>query len=217
MSEVVPVSYIHKGMAAGFAAAAMLAALLQLNIEYGFLPALDFAAMLGGLTGTGAIGGWVLHFIIGMLWGALFAWLDPDLPGDSLRQRGIVFSGAAWLAMMFLLMPLAGFGFFGLGDGVMLPLAALGLHIVFGAVMGSAYGWLILQALPLRYREQPSADERRASLAARLAQEAADRSAESRPAITLAVDNPPLAPEMEMKPAKTAKARRKSAGAASTS
>ena len=213
-------TYLGKGMAAGFAAAAALAALLQLNAEYGYLPELDFAAMLGGLTGTGAAGGWVLHFLVGTLWGALFAWLDPDLPGDSLRQRGIVFGGVAWLAMMFLLMPLAGFGIFGLGYGVMLPLAALGLHLVFGAIMGGAYGWLILQAIPLRYREPPPADLARTSLAARAVQEAANRAVQSldpeksRPAITLAVDNPPLGPNI--KPAKTAKARRKS-GAASVS
>lgn len=141
-----------KGMTAGFVAAAMLAAVFLVNAEFQWMPALDFARLLGGLSGTGMVGGWVLHFAIGALWGALFAWLDPDLPGDNLRQRGIVFALVPWAVMMFLLMPLAGYGFLGLDRGIMLPLAALVLHLIFGAAMGSLYGWLTVQAMPLRYR-----------------------------------------------------------------
>jgi hypothetical protein len=140
-------------MAAGFAAALVLSAFLLLNAESGFMPPADFAALLGGLTGTGAPGGWALHFLIGILWGGLFAWLDPDLPGDSLRQRGVIFALVPWMAMMVVLMPLAGYGVFGLEYGVLLPLAALALHLIFGAVMGSTYDWLLRQAVPLRYRQ----------------------------------------------------------------
>jgi len=53
---------------------------------------------------------------------------------------------------MFFLMPLSGAGFFGLNVGILLPLGTLALHIFFGAIMGGVYGWLILQAVPLRYR-----------------------------------------------------------------
>jgi hypothetical protein len=147
------VSYIYKGIAAGIAGAAVLAALLRINTEIGFMPELDFVALVGHLTSTGQIGGWIIHFIFGATLGGLFAWLDPDLPGDSLRQRGIVVASAAWFLMMFLLMPLGGLGVFGLNVGVMLPLATLALHIIFGAVMGGAYGWLILQGVPWRYRQ----------------------------------------------------------------
>ncbi|MCC6946274.1 MAG: hypothetical protein IT539_00770 [Bradyrhizobiaceae bacterium] len=146
-------SYVYRGAGAGLFAAAVLAAVLQLNAEYGFMPELDFAALLGSLFGAGRAVGWVLHFLIGATWGALFAWLDPDLPGDNLRQRGVVFAGVAWFVMMISLLPLAGFGPFGLGYGVLLPLAVLALHIVFGDVMGRTYGWLLLQGMPIRYRD----------------------------------------------------------------
>ena len=152
--EGVPVSYIYKGMAAGLAGASVLAALLLINAETGFIPELDFVALVGHLTGTGMTGGWIVHFMFSAAVGALFAWLDPDLPGDSLRQRGIILAGAAWLLMMFFLMPLGGSGFFGLNVGILLPLATLGLHIIFGAVMGGIYGWLLLQSTPLRYRQR---------------------------------------------------------------
>lgn len=146
-------SYIYKGMAAGLAGASVLAALLLINAETGIMPELDFVALVGHLTGAGIAGGWIVHFVFGAAVGGLFAWLDPDLPGDSLRQRGIILAGGAWLMMMFLLMPLGGAGFFGLNVGVLLPLATLALHVIFGAVMGGTYGWLLLQTTPLRYRQ----------------------------------------------------------------
>ncbi|HEY7458684.1 MAG TPA: DUF6789 family protein [Xanthobacteraceae bacterium] len=144
--------YIYKGMMAGVMGALVLSAYLLLNIETGWMPALDFVSLAGNLTGTGTTGGWVIHFLVGAMLGGLFAWLDPDLPGDSLRQRGMILAGLAWLLMMFLLMPLAGYGVFGLNQSVLLPVGALVLHMIFGLIMGGTYGWLILQALPLRYR-----------------------------------------------------------------
>jgi len=143
---------------AGLFAAAVLAALLQVNAEYGYLPELGFARLLGDLFDVGVVGGWALHFFLGGAWGALFAWLDPDLPGDNLRQRGILFASLLWLVMMLSLFPLAGLGFFGLGYGILLPLAALALHILFGAVMGRTYAWLLEQGMPIRYREPRPAE-----------------------------------------------------------
>jgi hypothetical protein len=151
-SGVFGMNYGYKGMMAGLAGALVLAGFFMLNGETGLVPGLDFIAMLGDVTGTGRIGGWMFHLAIAAVWGSLFAWLDPDLPGDSLRQRGIIFAVVPWLLMMLLLMPLAGHGFFGMDDGVLLPFGALLMHVVFGAVMGGTYGWLILQAVPLRYR-----------------------------------------------------------------
>src|SRR5688572_1522766 len=146
------VTYIYKGVAAGLMGALVLSAYLLLNVETGWMPALDFISLMGGLTGTGITGGWIIHFIVGGLLGAMFAWLDPDLPGDSLRQRGMVLASLAWLLMMFFLMPFAGYGVFGLKEGVLLPVGALVLHLIFGIIMGGTYGWLVVQGMPLRYR-----------------------------------------------------------------
>ncbi len=145
-------TYIYKGVAAGLMGALVLSAYLLLNVETGWMPALDFISLMGGLTGTGITGGWIIHFIVGGLLGAMFAWLDPDLPGDSLRQRGMILASLAWLLMMFFLMPYAGYGVFGLKEGVLLPVGALVLHLIFGIIMGGTYSWLVLQGMPLRYR-----------------------------------------------------------------
>lgn len=144
--------YLYKGIAAGLFAASVVAVFLMLNAQSGFLPELDFVALLGSLTGVGAMGGWALHFILAAIMGGLFAWLDPDLPGDSLRQRGMIFASFFWAVLAVLIMPLGGLGFLGLNHGMTLPLAALALHLIFGAVLGGSYGWLLLQSAPLRFR-----------------------------------------------------------------
>lgn len=146
--------YTYKGMAAGLFAASVIAVLLMINHQSGFLPPLDFVRLIGDMTGIGIVGGWVVHFILGASIGGLFAWLDPDLPGDNLRQRGMIFATAFWFVLMAVLMPLGGVGFFGLSHGITLPLAALALHLIFGGVMGGSYGWLLLQHVPVRYRPE---------------------------------------------------------------
>lgn len=75
-----------------------------------------------------------------MLWGVLFAWLDPNLPGGSHWMRGVVFGIGAWLLMMVIAMPMAGAGFFGTAMGLMAPVMTLVLHLVYGAVLGGVYG-----------------------------------------------------------------------------
>jgi hypothetical protein len=140
-------------MFAGFVGAAVLAALMIAKAELGLLPAIDFIAMLGGITHTGPVGGWMIHFFIGIVWGGLFAWLDPDLPGDSLRQRGVLFSLAGWCLMMIVVMPWAGAGLFALKLGILAPVLALVFHVVFGWVLGGTYAWLFVQMIPLRYRQ----------------------------------------------------------------
>jgi hypothetical protein len=151
-SKGAPVRYTYKGMAAGLFAASVVAVFLMLNAQTGFIPQLDFLALIGSLTGIGATAAWALHFAFAAVIGGLFAWLDPDLPGDSLRQRGMIFASLFWALLALLVLPLGGLGFLGLSYGITLPLALLGLHLIFGAVLGGTYSWLLLQSAPLRYR-----------------------------------------------------------------
>lgn len=59
-------------------------------------------------------------FIVTVLWGVLFAWLDPFLPGQH-WFRGAIFATGAWLVMMIVMMPMAGAGLFGVHPGMMAP------------------------------------------------------------------------------------------------
>ncbi len=145
-------SYIYKGMFAGLVAAIVAAAGMHAASQLASLQAYDFVTLIGNLSRTGYAGGLLIHCAIGTLWGGLFAWLDPDLPGDNLRQRGVILSIAICVLLLVLLFPLTGYGFMGLRAGWLMPAYAAAVHVAFGAIMGGFYAWLFVQALPMRYR-----------------------------------------------------------------
>jgi hypothetical protein len=90
------------------------------------------------------ITGWGTHFFVGtVIWGLLFGVLVPRLPADSYTRKGLIFGVGAWLLIMVTLFPLAGSGFFALGFGPIVPLTTLITHLIYGAVLGWTYGWLM--------------------------------------------------------------------------
>lgn len=133
---------VGKGMIAGFAATVVLSVIMVMKSAIGLMPELDVIGMLTQMVNASSpIVGWVIHFVIGtVVWGALFAWLDPSVPGQGHWLKGVVFGIAAWVLMMVVVMPMAGAGFFGMNLGMMAPVMTLVLHIIFGAVLGGIYG-----------------------------------------------------------------------------
>jgi hypothetical protein len=129
-----------KGMVAGFVATVALSALMLTKAMMGVMPELNPINMIADMLGAPPAIGWVMHFMIGTaLWGTLFAWLDPVIPGEAHWLKGILFAAAAWLIMMIVMMPMAGAGFFGSHLGMTAPVMTLILHVVFGFVLGAAY------------------------------------------------------------------------------
>ncbi len=133
---------VLKGMVAGFVATAVLSGLMLMKTMMGLMPELDVIAMLTKMMGTSTpIAGWIAHFVVGtVVWGGLFALLDPSLPGQSHWVRGVVFGIGAWMLMMIAVMPMAGAGMFGMNLGMMAPVMTFVLHVIFGAVLGAIYG-----------------------------------------------------------------------------
>lgn len=133
---------ILKGMAAGFLATIVLSALMVMKSIMGLMPELNVIVMLSKMMASSSPAmGWLAHFMIGaVVWGSLFAWLDPHLPGKRHWLKGITFGVGAWLLMMIAVMPMAGAGLFGLNFGMMAPIMTLMLHVIFGAVLGGVYG-----------------------------------------------------------------------------
>ena len=132
---------ILKGMVAGFVATIVLSALMVMKSMMGLMPRLDVITMLSKMMGSSIAVGWIAHFMIGtVVWGGLFAWLDPQLPGRAHWMKGVTFGVGAWLLMMIAVMPMAGAGLFGANLGMIAPVITLVLHIIFGAVLGGVYG-----------------------------------------------------------------------------
>ncbi len=136
-------SNITHGLVAGFVATVVLTVMLVAKSMMGLMPALDPIMMLAAMMGMPIVVGWLGHFMIGTVaWGGLFAILGDRIPGDSNIARGATLGVAAWLAMMIVIMPMAGAGAFGMAMGIMAPMMTLLMHVVFGVVLGWVYGRL---------------------------------------------------------------------------
>jgi hypothetical protein len=132
---------IAKGIGSGFVATIVLSAIMLIKQGMGIMPELNPIEMNAQMSGTASPAvGWLVHFFIGtIVWGVLYAWLDPFLPGQH-WFRGATFATGAWLLTMIVLMPMAGAGLFGLHLGVRALIATLVLHWIYGAVLGGIYG-----------------------------------------------------------------------------
>ncbi|HEP6426278.1 TPA: hypothetical protein VDB83_000542 [Burkholderia cenocepacia] len=142
-------NYYVRSMVAGFVATVALSLLMLMKGAMGVMPDLNPIAMLTdmahanmGMPASPMVG-WVAHFMIGtVVWGILFKLLYSKLPGGTALIKGMSFSVLAWLMMMILPMPMAGAGLFGMKLGMMAPVMTLMMHLVWGAVLGYAYGRL---------------------------------------------------------------------------
>ena len=134
---------LGRGLVAGFIATVVLSAIMLMKHYLVLMPELDPIAMITTIAGARSpLIGWIAHFVIGSIfWGIGFTILSPYLAGP-FWLRGAIFAVGAWLAMMAIVMPLAGKGLFGLGLGIATPVAALVLHVVFGLALGAVYGHL---------------------------------------------------------------------------
>ena len=134
-----------KGILAGLVATIVLSVLMLVKAKMGLMPDVDIISMLAGAMGGSAVMGWVAHFMIGALvYGLIYAFIFSTLPFGGHVSRGTLLGIAGWLMMMVVVMPMMGAGLFGLSmpSGMLVPVATLMLHIIFGAVLGFVYGKL---------------------------------------------------------------------------
>jgi hypothetical protein len=151
---------ISEGLIAGFVATVVLSLLMVAKAMMGLMPEINIIKMLTAIshnyvhTPAVPIIGWIIHFVIGtFLWGILFGLFATRQSKPGFTVKGVIFSSYAWLAMMIVMMPLAGAGIFGVKLGIDVPLTTLLLHWVYGGVLGSVYGALN------KPREQPRGAE----------------------------------------------------------
>jgi hypothetical protein len=133
---------LFKGITAGLVATLAVTAALAVNAVTGLLPSLNFIALVNGTLHAppNALAGWIVHgTAAAVAGGAVYAWLEPRLEADHPVKRGILYGVALWLASMLLFMPAAGAGAFGLRIGAHAPIAALFLHLGYGALLGWLY------------------------------------------------------------------------------
>lgn len=150
----------RNGLIAGLVATIVLSVLMIAKAAAGLMPNVNAIRMLTHMgamyvhTPAVPIMGWIAHFAIGtVLWGLIFAATYRAWPGSAAVVKGIEFSIIAWLAMMLIVMPMAGAGLFGMRLGMPAPIATLVLHIIYGAVLGFVYAKLQASGASERARE----------------------------------------------------------------
>jgi len=132
---------IGRGLVAGLAATVALSLVIVLKQALGVLPQLSTIAVLAQLLGYQSLAlGWGLHFFVGViLWGPLYAWIDPKSSYPH-WFIGMIFASCVWMGVMLMVMPAVGAGLFGLQLGLVTPTATLILHWIYGAVLGGVFG-----------------------------------------------------------------------------
>lgn len=159
-------NYYRAGVTAGLIATSVLSLIMALKAVLGVMPQVNAIAMLTamsharlGLPASPAVG-WIEHFVIGtVIWGMAFAWFVSRSGSLNRVVAGIAFSIAAWLAMMLILMPLAGAGVFGLQRGIAPLVVTLVLHVVYGTVLGWCFGRLLNSGLSNQATDGLAADQ----------------------------------------------------------
>jgi hypothetical protein len=137
-----------KGIIAGFIATVIISVIFATFNAIGVLPELDIVHLIDQLGSVQRGAAWVDHFIVGaLLWGPIFTAFDSMmLQGWPRWQKGLIFGVIAWVAMMLIFMPTIGGGLFGVKLGLVAPIGMLGLHLVYGLVLG-----VVFQVLDARF------------------------------------------------------------------
>jgi hypothetical protein len=145
-----------RGMAAGLIATLVLSGVMLLKASMGLWPELNLIRLLVNLGSIQTVAAWMDHFIVGVVvWGLLFGALNSVWESTAYWLKGLVFSVFAWFLMMVLFMPLAKAGFFGSRIGGSAMAVTLGYHLIYGLVLGVAYG-LLTAWMPEKQPEKPT-------------------------------------------------------------
>ena len=135
-----------RGMIAGLLATLVLTGVIVVKGNMGLWPEVSLIQLLVNLGSITPVQAWMDHFIVGVVvWGLLFGAFDALWESRTYWLKGLIFGVFAWLVMMIMFMPMAKAGFFGIKIGATAIYVTLGMHLLYGLVLGVAYGLLTAQ------------------------------------------------------------------------
>ena len=101
------------------------------------IPRMNPAEMLAGQMGGSIAIGWAAHLMIGSILAVIYAAISSRLPGP-FALRGALYSLAPFLMAQVVVMPMMGMPLF--SGSVPMAMGSLIGHLIYGAVIGAAYG-----------------------------------------------------------------------------
>ena len=147
---MVPEQKFWRTVTAGIVAWIVFTIILYMAPVMG-IPKMDVPQLLGGMFGMNSPAfGWIMHFMVGMILAFVYTyWFAGHLAGAP-WLRGLEFGVLPWLVMMIIVAPMLPLvnpttakmppGFFLANMGVMATMGSLIAHLIWGAVLGAAYG-----------------------------------------------------------------------------
>jgi Family of unknown function (DUF6789) len=134
---------IRIGLMAGLIAVVTTTLVNLLSRAIGLLPeSMDLRHLAEFLLDTldNPAGALILGIVIHVIGGGLVGMIYALLVRSYTPQSGVLFMVAFWLLMMLAVTLLLPQGFFGLGFGLIFPIATFALNVIFGEVMGLSAG-----------------------------------------------------------------------------
>ena len=135
---------INSAVISGLAATAAMTAFTFMAPLMGI--EMNIPAMLAGTMGAPLIIGWIAHFTIGVVLAISFAgFYVPNFSPSNKIKSGAIFSLIPWLLAQIVVMPMmaimngAGFGAGFFSGSILLSMASLMGHLLFGVVLGLTY------------------------------------------------------------------------------
>ncbi|MHB1922096.1 MAG: DUF6789 family protein [Chitinophagaceae bacterium] len=127
----------QQALLGGLVATAIMTMILFMAPLMG-MPDMKIGNMLAGFMQIPVWMGWVMHFMIGIIWAMVYLFFVRDKLSGSYAVRGILFSIFPWLVMQIMMMPMMGMGVFSAHspDQVKMVMGTLLGHVVYGWILG---------------------------------------------------------------------------------
>jgi hypothetical protein len=125
-------------IAGGLVATFVVGAMLMIKNAIGAFPDVHIPQTLSVVIGMpgNLIAGGIAFAVIGMfLLSLVYAVISPRIPFQSKLTKGLIFGFALWLAVMLVVMPLAGAGMFALNRSAVVPAVHLVIMLVYALVL----------------------------------------------------------------------------------
>ena len=120
---------IKQSVIGGIVGTVIMTVAIMIEPYLGF-PEMNPAEMLGGMSGTGMIGGWIMHFMVGIIFALMYAYVFRKMLG---KISNNIAKGAVFGIIVLVIAQIAMMGMMMMGQGP--PEPEEGMGMMMGAML----------------------------------------------------------------------------------